>query len=30
MDRKVLADLAMRDPKGFDAIAEIVMAQLAA
>lgn len=30
MDRKVLADLAMRDPKGFDAIAEIVKAQLAA
>lgn len=30
MDRKVLADLAMRDPKGFDAIAEIAKAQLAA
>lgn len=30
MDRKVLADLAMRDPKGFDAIAEIVKSQLAA
>jgi large subunit ribosomal protein L20 len=30
MDRKVLADLAMRDPKGFDAIAEIAKAELAA
>jgi large subunit ribosomal protein L20 len=30
MDRKVLANLAMQDPKGFDAIAEIAKAQLAA
>jgi large subunit ribosomal protein L20 len=30
MDRKVLADLAMRDPSGFNAIAEVAKAQLAA
>ena len=30
MDRKVLADLAMHDPTGFNAIAEIAKAQLAA
>jgi large subunit ribosomal protein L20 len=30
MDRKVLADLAMRDPNGFNAIAEVAKAQLAA
>jgi large subunit ribosomal protein L20 len=30
MDRKVLADLAMRDPDGFNAIAEVAKAQLAA
>jgi large subunit ribosomal protein L20 len=30
IDRKVLADLAMRDPQGFNAIAELVKAQAAA
>ena len=30
IDRKVLADLAMRDPQGFGAIAEVAKAQLAA
>ena len=30
MDRKMLADLAMRDPSGFNAIAEVAKAQLAA
>lgn len=30
MDRKVLADLAMHDPTGFNAIAAIAKAQLAA
>ena len=30
MDRKVLADLAMRDPDGFNAIAEVVKSQRAA
>ncbi len=30
MDRKVLADLAMRDPNGFQAVAEVAKAQLAA
>jgi large subunit ribosomal protein L20 len=30
MDRKVLAELAMRDPSGFNAIAAIAKAQLAA
>ena len=30
MDRKVLADLAMRDPNGFNAIAEVAKAQLSA
>jgi large subunit ribosomal protein L20 len=30
MDRKVLADLAMRDPNGFNAIAEVAKAQLPA
>ena len=30
MDRKVLADLAMHDPTGFNAIAEIAKAPLAA
>jgi large subunit ribosomal protein L20 len=29
MDRKVLADLAMRDPNGFNAIAEVAKGQLA-
>jgi large subunit ribosomal protein L20 len=29
MDRKVLADLAMRDPDGFNAIAEVAKAQRA-
>ena len=30
MDRKMLADLAMRDPTGFHAVAELAKAQLAA
>lgn len=30
MDRKMLADLAMRDPSGFNAVAEVAKAQLAA
>jgi large subunit ribosomal protein L20 len=30
MDRKVLAEMAMRDPSGFTAIAELAKAQLAA
>jgi large subunit ribosomal protein L20 len=30
MDRKMLADLAMRDPNGFNAVAEVAKAQLAA
>ncbi|MGD9764875.1 MAG: 50S ribosomal protein L20 [Candidatus Binatia bacterium] len=30
MDRKMLADLAMRDPNGFNAVAEVVKARLAA
>jgi len=30
IDRKMLADLAMRDPSGFGAIAEVAKAQLAA
>jgi large subunit ribosomal protein L20 len=30
MDRKMLADLAMRDPGGFNAVAEVAKAQLAA
>jgi len=30
MDRKVLADLAMRDPNGFNAIAQVVKTQLSA
>lgn len=30
MDRKMLADLAMNDPHGFTAIAEVAKAQLAA
>jgi large subunit ribosomal protein L20 len=30
IDRKVLADLAMRDPSGFNAIAEVAKAQRAA
>ncbi len=30
IDRKVLADLAMRDPSGFNAIAEVAKAQLVA
>ena len=30
MDRKVLAELAVRDPSGFNAIAELAKAQLAA
>ena len=30
IDRKMLADLAMRDPDGFNAIAEVAKAQLAA
>ena len=29
MDRKMLADLAMRDPNGFNAVAEVAKAQLA-
>lgn len=30
MDRKVLADLAMRDPNGFNAIAQVAKSQLTA
>ena len=30
IDRKVLADMAMRDPQGFGAIADMVKAQAAA
>ncbi len=30
IDRKMLADLAMRDPDGFNAVAEVAKAQLAA
>ncbi len=30
MDRKMLADLAMRDPNGFNAVAEVAKAQIAA
>ena len=30
MDRKILAEMAMRDPSGFNAIAELAKAQLAA
>ena len=30
IDRKMLADLAMRDPNGFNAVAEVAKAQLAA
>ena len=30
IDRKMLADLAMRDPNGFSAVAEVAKSQLAA
>jgi large subunit ribosomal protein L20 len=30
IDRKVLADLAMKDPQGFEAVAEMAKSQLAA